>query len=485
MPAQPGTIATLLTDQAAWRPSHPALIDGSLRLSYLELDLAVTRAAQALLAAGPVPGDRVVLQLAGSDLVVLYLAAARAGLVAVPVNPGFTERELAHVVDDSGAALVISAGLPEVSVPVVSGVGLTDFLARDVTVPLPTVPDDGLAVLLYTSGTTGRPRGAMLTSAALLANLEQIAALEPPAVTGSDVVFVPVPLFHIFGLNGGLGVTLHAAATLVLADRFDAAKTLDTMRGEQVTAVAGVPSMFAAWLAEPGFDEAFRNVRFAWSGSAALPRSLVEAYADRGVDLFEGYGLTETAPVIALNWSARGPLAGSVGRPVPGVEIELRADDGEPPHRRDPGQIYVRGANVFGGYWPDGADGPDEDGWFATGDLAVRDDDGNLSLVGRTSDLVVVNGFNVYPAEVENVLRSLDGVGEAAVVGVPDEKSGEAVIAYVVPMPGEQLDADELITRAAEQLARFKLPQRIEVVEDLPHTVTGKVMKWRLRDGGH
>ena len=489
MPQHPSTIAALLTERAAELPAHTALVDGSLRLSFRELDLAVTRAAQALVGAGLDSGDRVVLQLSGSDLVVLYLAASRAGLVAVPVNPSYTDRELRHVVTDSGARLVISRGNAEVEAPagvrVVAGDQLTDFLATgpDVALPEPP-PPDALAVLLYTSGTSGRPRGAMLSSSALLANLEQVAALEPPAITGEDIIFVPVPLFHVFGLQGGLGVALHSGATLVLADRFDPDATLEAMAAEHVTAVAGVPTMFAAWLARAGWDAAFRAVRFAWSGSAALPRGIVEAYAERGVALFEGYGLTETAPVLTLNWSPDGPVPGSVGQAVPGVEVELRNAEGGAPHRRDPGEIFARGANVFSGYWPDGAGGPDADGWFATGDLAVRDDDGNLHLVGRTSDLVIVNGFNVYPAEIEDVLRAIDGVGEAAVVGVADPDSGEAVIAYVVAIPGHELDADVLVAQAARSLARFKLPRRIEIVDELPHTVTGKVMKWRLRDGG-
>jgi long-chain acyl-CoA synthetase len=484
MPERRNTVAALLAEQAAVHGSHTALVDSSLRLSFLELDLAVTRAARALLGAGLVAGDRVVLQLAGSDLVVLYLAASRAGIVAVPVNPAYTPRELGHVVADSGASLVIGSGEPAGDVRIVSRADLSDFLASGPDVELPEPSADALAVLLYTSGTTGLPRGAMLTSAALLANLDQVAALEPPAITAADVVFVPVPLFHVFGLNGGLGVALHSGATLVLADRFDADDTLAVMAAEQVTAVAGVPTMFTAWLDRPGFEDAFRTVRFAWSGSAAMSRALVRQYADRGVELFEGYGLTETAPVIALNWSASGPVPGSVGRAVPGVEIELRDSQGEQPRRRDPGEIFVRGENLFSGYWPDGADGPDADGWFRTRDLAVRDDDGNLHLVGRTSDLVIVNGFNVYPAEVEAVLKSLDGVEEAAAVGVPDDSTGEAVVAYVVGSDGARLDVDELLAAAATQLARFKLPRRIEIVDELPHTVTGKVMKWQLRDAG-
>jgi long-chain acyl-CoA synthetase len=484
MPAGATTIAGLLAARAAEHGEREALVDGSLRLSFTELDLAVTRAARALVGAGLGPGDRVVLQLSGSDLVVLYLAASRAGLVSVPVNPALTPRELANIVDDSRASLIISEGQPAAAVRVVGSGRLGDFLASGPDVELADVRADRLAVLLYTSGTTGAPRGAMLTSAALLANLDQVAALEPPAIIGSDTLFVPIPLFHVFGLNGGLGVAMHTGAKLVLAERFDPDATLSTMAAEQVTVVAGVPTMFAAWIERPGFAAGFAHVRFAWSGSAAMRRSLVRAYGDRGVPLFEGYGLTETAPAVTLNWSADGPLPGSVGQAVPGVEVELRDTEGGVPRRRDPAEIFVRGANLFSGYWPDGADGPDEDGWFATGDLAVRDDDGNLRLVGRRNDLVIVNGFNVYPAEVEFVLRSVDGVAEAAVVGVPDETSGEAVVAYVVAQDDRVLDPDSIMAAAADQLARFKLPRHIEIVDELPHTVTGKVMKWRLRDGG-
>jgi long-chain acyl-CoA synthetase len=215
------------------------------------------------------------------------------------------------------------------------------------------------------------------------------------------------------------------------------------------------------------------------SGSAPLAPALVERYGQEGIVLSEGYGLTECAPAVTLNAGNAKP--GSIGRPLPGVEVELRDPDGEPVTDDDPGQLIVRGPNLFSGYWPDGADGPDEDGWFGTGDIGLWDEDGDLLLVGRTTELVVVNGFNVYPAEVEGVLGAQPGVAEAAVVGVDDDESGEAVQAYVVPAPGVTLDSEALLAAAATSLARFKLPRRIEIVDALPHTVTGKVMKWRLR----
>jgi long-chain acyl-CoA synthetase len=219
------------------------------------------------------------------------------------------------------------------------------------------------------------------------------------------------------------------------------------------------------------------------SGSATLARGVLDGYAAAGIPLYDGYGLTEAAPVVAINALGPGrtaPTPGSIGWPLPRVEVQLRDADGSVADEGDPGRIFVRGANLFSGYWPDGTDGPDGAGWFGTGEVAVADPDGQLRLVGRSTDLVIVNGFNVYPAEVESVLAAADGVAEVAVLGVPDERTGEAVRAYVVPAPHAHLHPDDLLALAARSLARFKLPRSIEVVNALPHTVTGKIMKWQL-----
>jgi long-chain acyl-CoA synthetase len=226
----------------------------------------------------------------------------------------------------------------------------------------------------------------------------------------------------------------------------------------------------------------FASVRYALSGSAPLPAALAREYAARDITLYEGYGLTEAAPGVTLNRTGK---PGSIGAPLPGVEIELRDADGSPvTEDDDPGELVVRGPNLFSGYWPSGDGGPDADGWFATGDIAVRDDDGDLSLVGRSSELVLVNGFNVYPAEVESVLRVQPGVAEVAVVGANDPRTGEAVVAYVVPAAGATLDPEQLVAAASRSLAKFKLPRDVQVVDALPHTATGKVMKWRLQTTG-
>ncbi|MGH8960502.1 MAG: AMP-binding protein [Jatrophihabitantaceae bacterium] len=464
----------LVRQHAGSRPDALALVDTGVRLTWAELDSQSTRAALALLAAGAQPGDRVALSLrTGAQFAIAYLGALRAGLIAVPINPSSTEREVEHIVGDSGARLHLTADA-------VAQLAASAPAGED---PHADRTGEATAVLLYTGGTGGQARGAMLSARALMANLDQLAAIEPPLLVAGDVLFVPLPLSHVFGLNAGLGMALRVGATAVLADRFDPAATLATMAAEHVTAVVGVPGQYAAWLSRPDVAESFASVRFAMSGSATLTRATVDGFRALGVVLHDGYGLTEAAPVVAVNaiGAARErPRPGSVGCPIPGVEVQLRDGDGAVDEAGDPGRVFVRGANLFSGYWPLGDDGPVADGWFGTGDLAVQDADGALHLVGRSAELVVVNGFNVYPAEVEAVLAAEPGVAEVAVVGVPDERAGEAVRAYVVPTAGTVLDPDELLAAATRSLARFKLPGTIELVSSLPHTVTGRVMKWAL-----
>ena len=464
----------LLRRVARESPQRLALVDGERRCTYGELDALVNSAAGALRARGLNPGDRVALQLpTGRDFAALYLGALRAGLVVVPVNPAYTEPEVAHLLTDAGATVVLD---PAAAADLLASAAPAEDLEAD-------RGGDELAVLLYTSGTSGRTKGAMLSARALLANLDQLAAVEPPLVGADDVLFVPLPMTHVFALNAGLGMALRVGATLVVVDRFDPGATLQRMAAEGVTAVIGVPGQYTAWLAHPDFARGFASVRFAMSGSATLGRGVLDGYAAAGIALHDGYGLTEAAPVVSVNAIGRGrehPKSGSIGRPLPGVEVQLRDADGTEVDDGDPGRIFVRGPNLFSGYWPDGADGPDADGWFGTGDIAYADADGELHLVGRSSDLVIVNGFNVYPAEVEAVLAAQPGVAEVAVVGVRHERSGEAVQAWVVPSPGIELDRDELLAAAARSLARFKLPERIHLVDQLPHTVTGKIMKWQL-----
>jgi long-chain acyl-CoA synthetase len=503
-------VADLVRDAASRDPEHVALLSGSGQLRWGELDAAVDRAAHALRGLGLAAGDRVALQLGNTlDFPVLYFGALRAGLVAVPANTGYTLPELSYLLDNAGAAALAtsSVGTIEHAADLRAGVPTLRHLlvaapsGPEGTTPLPGLLDaadtgryepvgagEDTAVLMYTSGTSGSPRGAMLSHRALLANLDQCAAIRPPVVTAADVVLLALPLFHVYGLNPGLGMVAYAGATGVLVERFDPGETLALLRRHRVTNVPGAPAMYAAWAEEDGVADAFGTVRLALSGAAPLPAETLARFTELGVPVWEGYGLTEAAPALTSTLiGGSGTKPGSVGRPIPGVELVLRDEDGDPVEvgdedDDDPGEITVRGPNLFSGYWPDGADGPDGDGWYATGDVAFADDDGDLHLVDRRQELILVSGFNVYPAEVEAVLAGHPDVVEAAVIGVPDRRTGEGVRAYVVLNPGADVSADDLLAYAGGALARFKLPATIEFLDTLPHSATGKVSKARLRE---
>ncbi len=323
----------------------------------------------------------------------------------------------------------------------------------------------------------------MLPHRALLANLEQYDGIDPPVVSEDDLVLLVLPLFHIYGLNAGLGAVARNAATGLLVERFDPVDTLADIRRYGVTNLVGAPPMYVAWSMLPDVGDALATVRLAVSGAAPLPASVLHRVLDvTGHHIFEGYGLTETAPVLTTTLMSEVAKPGSIGRPIPGVELRLVDESGGPVEECDPGEIVVRGPNVFAGYWPDGADGPDADGWFATGDVAYVDHDGDLHLVDRRRELILVSGFNVYPREVEDVLGEHPDIVEAAVIGIAHPYTGESVKALVVLRAGARLSADDVIAHCARSLARFKCPTAVEFVTELPHSATGKVSKGRLRE---
>jgi long-chain acyl-CoA synthetase len=322
----------------------------------------------------------------------------------------------------------------------------------------------------------------MLTHRALLANLEQLAQIEPKVVASDDVVLLVLPLFHIYGLNSGLGMTAYVGATGVLADRFDPVETLALVRREQVTNIIGAPPMYVAWSMLPELADSLSALRVAVSGAAPLPPTALKAVLETtGHQVFEGYGLTETAPVLTTTLCSPTAKPGSIGRPIPGVELRLVDESGDEVEEDDPGEIVVRGPNVFAGYWPDGHGGVDGEGWFRTGDVAYADTDGDLFIVDRTRELILVSGFNVYPREVEAAIESHPDVAEVAVIGVPHPYTGETVRALVVVRDGAKPDAAAIIDHAAARLARFKCPTSVEFVDELPHSVAGKVAKGKLR----
>jgi long-chain acyl-CoA synthetase len=492
------SLAALVRAAAQRSPDAPAVVAGDQRLTWAELDAAVDRAAAGYAAFDLSPGDRVALQLPNGLLWLrAALGALRAGLVVVPVNTAYTDPELEYVLADSGATLLVAGGDRDR----VAGVQVCPG-PPDADGPAPEVAEDpdAPAFLCYTSGTTGRPRGAILTSAALRANQEQCLALTPPVVRSDDRVLLVLPLFHVYGLNAGFGLVAATGACAVLQETFDPRSSLELMSAEHITAVPGAPPMYQAWLAAAdaaGSDAPLRRgfaaMRMASSGAAPLPEEVWTAMRDRAaVTVWEGYGLTEASPVVASTLATGRAKPTSIGGPLPGVELELRDtatseaghESVDEDHLEGPGEIWVRGPNLFAGYWPDGADGPGPDGWLGTGDLAYRDADGDLHLVDRRSDLILVSGFNVYPAEVERVLDAHPAVAESAVIGVPDPRTGAAVRAVVVLVPGEQVTFEDLQEFAGQSLARYKVPTSVHFLSSLPHSLTGKVSRARLRELG-
>ncbi len=490
----------------------PALIehrDERREISWNEFDAAADAVARGLSALGLVAGHRVAIIMSNRiDLAVAYYGILRGGMVAVPINPRSTTREIERMLADSRSHVVLcdEVGIEQVReagttvdnlTVIVDGVkpksgerAFADFLAG-ATGAAPAAPQDpeSLAVLLYTSGTSGKPRGAMLPHRALIANIEQVAAVEPPAMTSDDTCLALLPLFHIYGLNCVLAQAVKKGAKVLLVDGFDPAGLLDLIESEGVTNLPIAPPVVAAWAGRDDLAAKLSGVQRIMSGASALDPDLAEHFeVSSGHFVDQGYGLTETSPVISTTLGSpraanEAPKRGSVGRPLPGIELRIVEAGGADANPGDPDEVWIRGDNVFLGYWPDGVDGPGEDGWYATGDIGFLDDDGDLSLVDRLRELVIVSGFNVYPSEVEEIVADVAGVGQVAVVGIPDDETGESVLVFVVPT----VDADtstlveSIRTHCEERLARFKWPRRIVVVEGLPYSATGKVAKGRLR----
>jgi long-chain acyl-CoA synthetase len=464
---------------------HPddavALIGRGERTTYGELRAEADRVRAGLVGLGLEPGDRVALLCANTKLFVVgYLAALGAGCVVVPLNPQSPSAELAAELAavEVRAAIVGPAAARTFDHPLEHVLTADDVAALD-GAPTPVVerePGD-VAALLFTAGTAGTPKAAMLTHGNLHTNIRQAQAVPEDALRADDVVLGVLPLFHVFGLNVILGVSLFAGATVVLVERFDPTTALDTVRNHRCTVVGGAPPMWSTWAGLSGVDpDSFATVRLAFSGAAALPASTAVAMQDRfGLALREGYGLTEASPIVTS--------AG--GRPLPGVSVRLVDDDGDDVPLGDPGELWVQGPNVFAGYWRDRAATEralTPDGWLRTGDVAVAGEDGTLRLVDRIKDLVIVSGFNVYPAEVEAVLRAHPAVADAAVVGVPHPHTGESVKAFVVVKPGAAVEEDDLVHHCEARLARYKCPAKVLFVPELPTGAAGKVLRRRLRD---
>lgn len=499
-------LADIIDDHAS---DATALIWNNVTTSYGELRAQVDRARGGLASLGIGAGDRVALVMQnGVPFVVSYFAALGLGAVTVPLNPTSPAPELAREISTVGAKAVLidrscAAAWRSVdpsSVPTVEHVVTADpaapagdahdgpvrfdrLLAAD-PVPRVEVQPDQLAALLFTSGTAGLPKAAMLTHGNLRANIDQSRSANGH-MNGDDVVFGVLPLFHIFGLNVMLGLAMNVGAAVVLVQRFDPMTAVQSIADRGITVIPGAPPLWGAFVQLDDIPaDAFSTVRLSLSGASRLPLSVFNAMRDRfGVEVLEGYGLTEASPIVTTSTGAPA-RPGSVGRALDGVEVRLVTVNGEA-LVGDVGEVWVRGANVFTGYLDDPAATAEvltEDGWLMTGDMATADDDGYLYLVDRAKDLVIVSGFNVYPLEVEETLLAHPDVLEAAVVGVPHPHTGEAVKAYVVRREGSAVDEETLIEHSLDLLARYKCPSKVIFVDVLPRNASGKLVRRQLDD---
>ncbi|HEX5503789.1 MAG TPA: long-chain fatty acid--CoA ligase [Thermomicrobiales bacterium] len=503
------TLAEFVADVARRDGAKPALIFQDQPLTYAQLDAAIERAADGLAARGVGHGDRVALLLPNiPPFVVAYYAALRLGAVVVPVNLLYKADEIAHILGDSEAkSLVVYEGFyaqaaeavrraSSVTEVIVVGLGAApagttpwaDLAggAAPRRAPVAVAPGD-VAVICYTSGTTGRAKGAMLTHRNFIANLEQMEAVGPMKMTAADVEILVLPLFHIYALNVGLNYAIRLGATLVLLPRFELAPMLEQIQRYRCTVFLGAPPMYVAWVNAPGVERYdVASLRVVGSGAAPLPARVLARFQElTGVAIGEGYGLTETAPTTHSNYVGEARIKpGTVGLPLPGVECRLVDDDDRDVPPGAEGEIVVRGENVMVGYWrnPEASAEALRGGWFHTGDIATVDADGYYTIVDRKKDMINAGGFKVWPREVEEVLYHHPAVQEAAVVPIPDPYAGERPLAFVALKAGQQATADELIQYCRANLASFKAPTRVEFRDELPKLPTGKVLRRVLRD---
>ncbi|WP_299519427.1 long-chain fatty acid--CoA ligase [uncultured Serinicoccus sp.] len=504
--------ANLAHNLAATAQAHPdarAVILDDLVLTYAEVEHSARQLAGWMRAQGVGEGDRVALMLPNVPAFpVLYYAALRLGAVVVPMNPLFKRREIQYYLEDSGASLLAAmpgedaaaaADATGTRLLTVGPEGLSSYVHGDDAVdPAEEVVErsgDDTAVILYTSGTTGRPKGAELTCDNLQSN--QLATTETLLhLDSSDVVMGCLPLFHVFGMTCGMNTAFATGAALTMIPRFDPAKALEVIERDRVTVFEGVPTMYGAMLAAAGAATTppdLSTLRTAISGGASLPLEVMKRFEETfGATILEGYGLSETSPVASFNHPDAERKAGSIGTPIRGVQMRLVGPDGaevESSSEEDPqvGEICIRGENIMKGYWnrPDAtAEAIDADGWFHSGDLARRDEDGYYVIVDRKKDMIIRGGLNVYPREIEELLYEHPAVAEAAVVGVPHPELGEEVAAYVVLAPDARTDEDELIRHVKDQVAPYKYPRTVTVIEELPKGATGKILKRELRREG-
>ena len=511
-------LAVMLEDSARSVPDRAAVVFGSTRLSYAQVEGAAAQVAGWIAEQGIGPGDRVALTCPNLPYFpIVYYAILKTGATVVPLNVLLKEREIAYHLTDSGArAYFCFQGTAELPM------GTAGYAARqqtdgcehfvmitaDPAAPSPvegtqtlgsvmngrspafsTVPtrESDTAVILYTSGTTGQPKGAQLSHS----NMVQNAQLAPKVFGwhDADVHLVALPLFHSFGQTVDLNMGFYTRSTLVLMPRFEPGAALGHMESEGVTFFAGVPTMYWAMLNHPGAGDhdlakIAGNLRLAVSGGSPMPAEVLRQFGEKfSVKILEGYGLSETSPVATFNQVDRDTKPGTVGQAVWGVQVKVVDPEGAAVDTGKPGEVLIKGHNIMTGYHdrPEAtAEAIDDQGWFRSGDIGTLDEDGYLTIVDRAKDMIIRGGFNVYPREVEEVLLTHPAVSLVAVVGVPHDEHGEEVKAYVIKATDTEITEDELIDWAKEQMASFKYPRAIEFRESLPMTATGKILKREL-----
>jgi long-chain acyl-CoA synthetase len=484
-------LALNLTRSAIEHADRVAIRLDDAVLTYAQLDDATKHVAGLLAAEGVQPGDRVAIMLPNvPHFAVLYYGILRAGAVAVPMNPLLKEREVAYHLVNSGTTLIFAwegfrdeaeagAKLAEAKAVVVDSVGFSALLGDAQPVDGVVERDDyDTAVILYTSGTTGQPKGAQLTHTNLARNVE--ITVEMAGITADDVFFGGLPLFHVFGQTCGLNAAIAAGATLTLMPRFDPANALEVLVRDKVTIFEGVPTMYVVLVNHP--DKASYDLsalRICVSGGAAMPIDVMTAFEKAfGCAVLEGYGLSETSPVASFNLpDKRRP--GSIGTPVTGVTFRIVDDADNEVTPGDIGEIAIRGHNVMKGYWnlPEETADAMRNGWFHTGDMARQDEDGFYFLVDRKKDVIIRGGYNVYPREIEEIFYQHPVVAEVAVVGIPHAELGQEVGAAVALKPGTTATAEELRVFVKDKVAAYKYPRHIHIVDALPKGETGKILK--------
>ena len=500
-------LATILRESRQAEPGKPLCHIGDRSLTYEQVDALSGRVAASLRALGLERGDRVAVHLPNlPEFLLCYFGILKAGLIMVPLNPLLTARELEYHLADSGSRILVTfemfaeaaataAAATDTALYVVNLPGgqarpekahpFAELLAGKDTGDIEPTGADDTAVLLYTSGTTGRPKGAELTHFQLYMNCS--VAGELFGFRPDDVGLAVLPLFHVFGLSSVLNVAVRFAGTIVLVPRWETEPVLEAMEKHQVTIFTGVPTMYFALLQADTAGRDLAALRVGCSGGAAIPGEVIRGFEEKfpGVVILEGYGLSESASTTTFNISAEQRKVGSIGKPIWGVQTRI-VDDGDvplPPGSGNVGEIVIRGHNMTKGYWnqPEATAEAYRGGWFHTGDLGYADEDGYLYIVDRKKDLIIRGGFNVYPREVEEVLYTHPAVAEAAVIGKPDERVGEEVVACLALKPGAEATAEDVIAFCREQLAPYKCPREVRFLDRLPVGPTGKILKTELR----